>query len=172
AGWIADLTRSGTAGTLLAVFSRAVVAPGDTASFVIEMEMAGPTAGAFDVTAVAGAAFDRGCDGARPATGEQRVTFRVDALNAGEVKILEGPRGWVNARRGESATIQVRPTTAGRITVRIWDERGMLVRELVRDAGSGSTEILIWDGADAAGRKLPPGLYPVLIEAPGIRYRD
>ncbi|MEK7474001.1 MAG: hypothetical protein AAB152_00065 [Candidatus Coatesbacteria bacterium] len=88
------------------------------------------------------------------------------------VKIVGGIRGYIQPKRGEQATILVAPTTAGLIAVRIYNLRGELVRLLTANAAGGKTEVLHWDATDAAGADVPPGAYPILIEAPGVRYRD
>ncbi len=94
-----------------------------------------------------------------------------DGLKDG-VKIVGGIRGYIEPRRGEMANILVRPTGSGVISVRIYNLRGDLVRTLTASAAGGRTEVLHWDANDDAGRPVPAGVYPVFIEAPGIRYTD
>ena len=88
------------------------------------------------------------------------------------VKIVGGIRGYLDPRKGEQATILVRPEGAGEITARIYNLNGELVRTLSTAAAGGHTEVLRWDATDATGRPVPPGAYPILIEGPGIRFRD
>jgi flagellar hook assembly protein FlgD len=83
-----------------------------------------------------------------------------------------GVRGYINPKRGESATFLLKPTGSGTIRIRIYDEEGILVREMVQSTGGGHTEAVQWQANDSSGNPVAPGLYPVLIEAPGIRYRD
>ena len=95
-----------------------------------------------------------------------------EPVDKGKVKIVGGVRGYLDPKRGEQATILVRPATAGDIRVRIYTMEGVLVKDMVRSTGGGHTEVLTWDATDAGGRPVPSGVYPVFIEAPGIKYRD
>lgn len=90
----------------------------------------------------------------------------------GTVKIVGGVRGYINPKRGESATILLKPTGAGEIRVRIYDEEGILVKEIVQSTSGGHTETIQWHAVDSGGNPVPAGLYPILIEGPGIKYRD
>jgi hypothetical protein len=54
------------------------------------------------------------------------------------------------------------PSVAGAAParVRVYSVAGRLVRELVAPPGGSVTQAAIaWDGRDAAGRAVPPGLY-------------
>jgi len=93
-------------------------------------------------------------------------------LEAGTVKIVGGIRGYLDPKRGEQATILVRPTGAGNIRLRIYDQQGVLIREITQATGGGHTEVLHWDGKDTSGSFVAPGVYPIFIEGPGIRARD
>ena len=53
-----------------------------------------------------------------------------ELIDLGKVKIVGGPRGYINPKRGGSARILVRPTEAGEIRARIYDEEGALVKEI------------------------------------------
>jgi len=89
-----------------------------------------------------------------------------------KVKIVGGIRGYINPKRGESATILVKPTAIGEVRVRIYDMAGGLVWDKSVPARAGATEVIQWGGVDSSGKPVPPGLYPVLIEAPGVKYKD
>lgn len=95
-----------------------------------------------------------------------------EPVESGKVKIVGGIRGYINPKRGEQSTILIRPETAGEIVVRIYDQEGVLVWTESLMTTGGHTEVVQWRGVDSAGREMPPGLYPILITAPGIRYRD
>ncbi len=95
-----------------------------------------------------------------------------ELIESGKVKIVGGIRGYINPKRGEQATILVRPTGAGEIRVRIYDEEGTLVKEITTSTSGGQTEVLQWNGTDSTGAPVTPGLYPILIQGPGINYRD
>jgi uncharacterized repeat protein (TIGR01451 family) len=96
----------------------------------------------------------------------------TDAVGPEGVKIVGGVRGYINPKNGESATFLVRPSSAGEIHIRIFNEEGMLVQELKQTTNGGHTETLQWNATDSSGKTVVPGLYPVLVEGPGIRYRD
>ena len=96
----------------------------------------------------------------------------TEPIGAGTVKIVGGIRGYLDPKRGEEATILVRPATAGNIRVRIYDMAGALVKEMVRTTTGGRTEVMGWNSTDASGNPVPAGVYPVFIEAPGIKYKD
>ncbi len=107
-----------------------------------------------------------------PAGGSTPPNVPPESESKDAVKIVGGIRGYLDPKKGEQATILVRPDRAGEITVRIYNLNGELVRILSATAGGGHTEVLRWDATDSSGIPVPPGTYPILIEAPGIRYRD
>jgi hypothetical protein len=45
------------------------------------------------------------------------------------------------------------------VSVRLYDARGALVRELADGAAASGTHAIAWDGRDAAGRRVRPGIY-------------
>jgi len=95
-----------------------------------------------------------------------------EGIEAGTVKIVGGIRGYLDPKRGEQSTILVRATGIGEIVVRIYDQRGVLIRKITKATGGGHTEVLHWDGKDTSGSFVAPGIYPIFIEGPGIRARD
>jgi hypothetical protein len=95
-----------------------------------------------------------------------------DNLEAGKVKIVSGIRGYINTKRGEQATILVRPNTSGTIRVRIYDDEGRFVKELTAEADGQNKNAIQWDGTDSSGRPVGPGAYPIFVEAPGIRFKN
>ena len=56
-----------------------------------------------------------------------------------------------------------------RVRLELIDVRGRLVRTLVagRPVGAGGRERATWDGVDAAGRRVPPGLYFAALSVDG-----
>ena len=93
-------------------------------------------------------------------------------LGAGSVRIIGGIRGYINPKRGEKATIQVRLKEPGKIRVRIYDLMGRLLTEFSKDGTSGRTTVLHWDGTTGEGSIVPTGTYPITVEGPGVRFRD
>ncbi len=51
------------------------------------------------------------------------------------------------------------PVTTGYLTLRIFDLRGRLVRELTRQMPAAHQGSVVWDGKDASGRVVPIGIY-------------
>jgi len=95
-----------------------------------------------------------------------------EPIDAGKVKIVGGIRGYINPKRGETATMLIRPTGPGEIHIRIYDQDGVLLWQVTQSTSGVHTEVVQWRGVDASGNQVPPGLYPIIVEAPGIRYRD
>ncbi len=51
------------------------------------------------------------------------------------------------------------------VSLRIYDQRGMLVRTLVNESMAPGTKSVVWDGKDNYGRQAHSGIYLYLIEA-------
>ncbi len=145
-------------------------APGESATMMLQAQVTAGFTGAIQLRANAASAWTCGLVEAAAVS-----TFLIEShepAGEGEVRIVGGIRGYINPRMGERATILVRPRSAGRITVRIYDLSGYLVKVIAVDAAGGRTEVLGWDGTDDAGHTVDAGVYPILVEAPGIVYRD
>ena len=61
---------------------------------------------------------------------------------------------------------------AGTIRVRIYDQRGRLVWSHDTLTAGNVTEVIYWTAVDNSGGSVAPGVYPVFIQAPGIKYSD
>ena len=112
------------------------------------------------------------CPGMLPPAPRTAAILTSEPIESGRVKIVGGVRGYLDPKRGEEATILVRPTDGGEIRVRIYDMAGALVKEMVRTTTGGHTEVMGWNSTDTSGNPVPAGVYPILIEAPGIKYKD
>ena len=55
----------------------------------------------------------------------------------------------------------------GRVLVAIHDNSGRLVRTLVSGSNEAGEHVVIWDGRDEHGRRLPAGVYLVRFETGG-----
>jgi len=88
------------------------------------------------------------------------------------VTIVGGVNGYLDGTRGEAASVFVRPTAAGDIRVRFYDMNGVLVRNIVVPSSGGLTLVISWNLNSDSGQAVPAGVYPILVEAPGIEYRD
>jgi len=77
-------------------------------------------------------------------------------------------RGIFNPARGDKSFIATHTTAAGKVTVKVYDSGGRLVRDIFdgsRAAGDYTDE---WDGRNAEGSKVASGVYLVRIEGPGV----
>ncbi|MCB0636885.1 MAG: T9SS type A sorting domain-containing protein, partial [Lewinella sp.] len=66
----------------------------------------------------------------------------------------------------EQTTLTIHLPEAGQTNLRVYDQRGTLVRTLangVLDAGRQSFQ---WNGRDDSGRVLPTGLYVIRLDTP------
>ncbi len=93
------------------------------------------------------------------------------AARAGEVTITGGIRGYLRPG-GDPATIEVNVVEAGEIDVRIYDQRGRLVRKIRNHASGGRVETMLWDGTDSSGSAVVPGVYQVFVQGPGIQAKE
>lgn len=67
------------------------------------------------------------------------------------------------------ATIAIAPSAATRLTVRVLDARGRVVRTLLEDADQGASALLLpWDGRDDTGAAAAAGWYVVRVQAGGL----
>jgi len=87
------------------------------------------------------------------------------ALNPGEVRIVGGIDGYINATQNPNVTIRFRRTSAGVVTVRIYDLRGRLVVEKAKDGQAGIDDDIAWNAAE-----LPAGVYIVRVSGGGISH--
>jgi len=72
-------------------------------------------------------------------------------------------------RAGVSSQLRFALSTAGRVRLALHDAQGRLVRELAAGEHAAGEHAVAFDGRDAAGRRLAPGLYLARIDAPGLR---
>ena len=176
------LSHTNSAGTLHVWEGALTLNPGESVTVTIEGVVDPCYSGSVDNTAWVGVRDECGVTVAEAAS---RVdSFSLTAPNpalcnepdAGTVKIVGGVRGYLDPRspatQGRHTTVLVKPTGAGEIRMRIYNQRGVLIREVTEPTSGGNMETLFWDGKDSSGVTVAPGIYPVLIEGPGIRVRD
>jgi len=60
------------------------------------------------------------------------------------------------------------PDPGGRVTLRIYDVAGRLVRSIAGDVPRGGNHNIYWDGRDSRGHEVPSGVYFYRLEAPGL----
>lgn len=92
-------------------------------------------------------------------------------LKQGGAKVVGNAKGYLDPGKGEVLQIHVWPLQPGEIRVRVFTLRGLLVREMKQATLGGAVDIVIFDGKDKSGAYLPGGIYPALVEAPGVRIR-
>ena len=73
-----------------------------------------------------------------------------------------------NPTRG-GAAFTLTTDRAGPSTVRVVDARGRLVWRLESPAAAAGPRLVRWDGRDAAGGRVPPGVYVVAVNQAGRR---
>lgn len=65
----------------------------------------------------------------------------------------------------QSTTISYQLTAAGRVSLRVYDTAGRLVRSLADGQTAKGTITIAWDGRDNLGREVPGGLYFCILQA-------
>jgi hypothetical protein len=75
--------------------------------------------------------------------------------------VLIGPRLLVVGQGSERAELQLSLPDAAEVSVKIYNPRGQLVRDLFRGGLGAGSNVLIWDGRDGTGRQAASGLYLV-----------
>jgi uncharacterized repeat protein (TIGR02543 family) len=87
------------------------------------------------------------------------------SLTPGEVRIVGGLDGYINATTNPNVTIRFRRTSAGIVTMKVFDLRGRLVVEKNKDGVAGIDDDIAWNVAD-----LPAGVYIVRIMGGGVSH--
>ena len=77
----------------------------------------------------------------------------------------------INPSRGETMTISVKSEISERVTIRIYDSLGQLVRVLADAEMSVGVHEFRWAGNDDHGAVLASGIYLIVIEAPGFKLK-
>lgn len=97
------------------------------------------------------------------------VPVRAEAVPVAE-PVFAGPRIVGNAPNpcNPRTTILMELPSAGPVSLRIYDIRGNLVRDLVHDAMPAGRQAVAWDGADGAGRAQASGTYFARLMAAGV----
>ncbi len=133
----------------------------------------------YSISGAGRVAFDARTQGTDSAHGNpveagasESITVEPGGLGAKGTRVIGGRAGTINPSRGEKAVILVKPSAPGQIRIRIYSLDGKLVRELAAYASGSLAETVIWDGLDSSGSRVPPGAYPALIEAPGVKSRE
>jgi len=89
----------------------------------------------------------------------------------GPVELASLPASAVFLQAGQPNPFQVTTSIrfglerGGRAVLRVYDVRGREVRRLFDGDGDGRSHVVTWDGEDAAGRRLAPGVYYCRLQA-------
>jgi hypothetical protein len=90
--------------------------------------------------------------------GEAR-TFTVSSSTAVDGSVVLGPRLAVLGGGEGQARLQLTLGQPADAQVRIYNARGMLVRDLFDGRLDAGQRVLVWDGRDASGRTAASGVY-------------
>ncbi|MEK7474771.1 MAG: FlgD immunoglobulin-like domain containing protein [Candidatus Coatesbacteria bacterium] len=90
----------------------------------------------------------------------------------GGILVKAGDRGWVQPGSGSPARIEVGATDAGQISLRIYDRRGTLAREMFAYASGEGTVVFSWDGTLSSGQPAAPGVYLVVADGSGVHAKE
>ena len=101
-------------------------------------------------------------------TGGTRAAVAEASGSNGLLEITGGRRGLLEG--AEPASILVRTSSGGEAAVRVFDQRGTLVRSWT--APSGGEQRFLWDGTDATGSRVAPGVYLVTATGPAFSAKD
>lgn len=89
-------------------------------------------------------------------------------VNAGQVKIQGGEKGYVNPSKAEKAKIWFNANSSGSVDVKIYTLQGQLLRELSK-VTTGGGDSIEWDCKNNDGSTVSSGIYIVYIKGPGVK---
>jgi len=72
-----------------------------------------------------------------------------------------------NPLAGSTSIAFEAPSDGTRVSLRVYDPAGRLVRTIVDEVSGARRRSVVWDGNDTAGRRAAPGIYFVRLEAGG-----
>jgi hypothetical protein len=96
--------------------------------------------------------------------GETR-TFTVGDVTAADDVLIGDPRLAVLGQGNARAELQLSLPRAADVSVKVYNARGMLVRDLFDGSVAPGERVLVWDGRDAGGRQVASGVYLVRATA-------
>jgi pentose-5-phosphate-3-epimerase len=85
------------------------------------------------------------------------------------VRIVGGKNGWVMPDEGEVATIWLYPSTSGKVTLRIYTLRGILVWEKEVWVDGGIEKEVVWECTNNSFKKVASGIYILYVKGAGIK---
>lgn len=90
----------------------------------------------------------------------------------GGIFVRGGDSGYLKPGSGSPARIEVGATDSGQVSVRIYDRRGAMVREMFAYASGEGTVVFTWDGMLASGSPAAPGIYMAVAEGAGVHAKE
>ncbi len=90
--------------------------------------------------------------------------FTLDTVAGVGDQVIGRPSLKVIGRGDERAELHLTLPRSGDVSVKIYNARGMLVRNLFSGVASGS-QVMVWDGRDTGGRYAASGVYFVQVRA-------
>lgn len=96
--------------------------------------------------------------------GETR-SFTVGSSTAVDGIVIGQPRLLVVGQGSDRAELQLSLPQAADLAVKVYNTRGMLVRDLFQGRVDGGVRQLVWDGRDGDGRSVSSGVYLVRAQA-------
>jgi sugar lactone lactonase YvrE len=135
-----------------------VVAYTNTTSLTVSFNLSGAVPGGWDLVVTVPAQ--------QPFTKAGAFAVLAPTTNVEPVKVLQGI---FNPAKGDKSYIATHLASAGKVTVKVYDPGGRLVRDIFegdRNSGDYSDE---WDGRNDGGSKVASGVYLVRIEGPGFK---
>lgn len=123
-------------------------------------------------------------DGPAPVPGRQRTLFLdlvasftpegAEGFASGDLATEAGPASFALYRNqpnpfGGGTTIRFDAPRATHVRLEVFDAQGRRVRTLADRAFEPGTHAIAWDGTDAGGRRVGPGVYLYRVTAEGFR---
>jgi hypothetical protein len=85
------------------------------------------------------------------------------------VRIMGGKNGWIMPDKGEVATIWLYPPTSGKVTLKIYTLRGVLVWEKKLWVDGGIEKKVVWECMNNSFKKVASGIYILYVKGAGIK---
>ncbi len=90
--------------------------------------------------------------------------FTVGSVTSADGVLIGGPRLAVIGQGGSQAELRLSLPQAANLSVKIYNARGMLVRDVFAGRADAGSRTLVWDGRDRADRQVASGIYFVRVE--------
>jgi len=78
---------------------------------------------------------------------------------------------YFNPQAGQTLEIQNLNSLHGNVTIRIFNQNGILIRELMKDEALVRGTIPVWDGRNSAGEVVASGVYVIMVNGNKLHKR-